>query len=167
MIEVTAYSSNGVILEYYERGICLMSVDFDWLERCIMGRCLSDHEKSLLGIMMTEVRLKTGEAIGIEHESGGVLYLIHSGEGEVFLEWGGECMRLPGITAGAQLGDLASILGGTAKATLIARSDCIAYRIRRQAFDALLASRQALACDMIYGVLTHTANPIRALQLSQ
>ncbi|HXH65001.1 MAG TPA: cyclic nucleotide-binding domain-containing protein [Mariprofundaceae bacterium] len=142
-----------------------MAVDFAWLEQRILGRSLSDREKGLLGIMITELHLPAGQAVCIEPGNGGTLYLLRSGEAEVLLEWGDECLRVPSISEGAQLGDLASLLDESACATLIARDDCVAYRIRRRAFDALLASRQPLACDMVYGVLSCTASAIRELQM--
>jgi CRP/FNR family transcriptional regulator, cyclic AMP receptor protein len=142
-----------------------MAIDFEWMEQRILGRSLSDHEKGLLGIMINELYLPAGQAITIEHEHGGVLYLMRSGEAEVLLEWEGECLRVPSICEGAQLGDLASLLDESACATLIARDDCVAYRIRRRAFDALLTCRQPLACDMAYGVLSCTAGSIRELHM--
>jgi CRP/FNR family cyclic AMP-dependent transcriptional regulator len=142
-----------------------MSVDFTWMEQRILGRSLSDHEKGLLAIMITELKLQAGQAVCIEQDHGGTLYLLRSGEAEVLLEWGDECLRVPRISEGAQLGDLASLLDGATCATLIARDDCVAYRIRRRAFDALLASRQPLACDIVYGVLSRTARAIRELHM--
>jgi CRP/FNR family transcriptional regulator, cyclic AMP receptor protein len=143
-----------------------MSVDFAWMEQRILGRSLSDHEKGLLGIMITELHLQAGQAVCIEQEHGGTLYLLRSGKAEVLLEWGDECLRVPRISEGAQLGDLASLLGGESTcATLIARQDCVAYRIRRRAFDALLACRQPLACDIAYGLLARTARSIRELHM--
>jgi CRP-like cAMP-binding protein len=142
-----------------------MAVDFAWLEQHILGRSLSDREKGLLAIMITELHLPAGRAVCIEPGEGGTLYLLRSGEAELLLEWGGEFLLVPSICEGAQLGDLASLLDESACATLIARDDCVAYRIRRQAFDALLTCRQPLACDMAYGVLSCTAGPIRDLQI--
>lgn len=142
-----------------------MAVDFAWMEQRILGRCLSDHEKGLLAIMISELRLPAGQVVCIDQEHGGILYLLRSGEAELLLEWGDEHLCVPRICEGAQLGDLASLLDETACATLIARQECHAYRIRRQAFDALLACRQPLACDMAYGVLSHTAGTIRELQM--
>lgn len=142
-----------------------MAVDFAWMEQRILGRCLSDHEKGLLAIMISELYLPAGQSVCIDQQRGGTLYLLRSGEAEVLLEWGNEWLLLPRICEGAQLGDLASLLDEATRATLIARRDCHAYRIRRRAFDALLACRQPLACDMAYGVLFHTAGTIRELQM--
>jgi len=143
-----------------------MGIDYDWLQERIFHRLLTEDEKTGLEGFVTIESFPTGCPLVIENEQGGALYLLRRGEVDVVMQFNGETVRLSHAGEGAQLGDMTFLDEKAASATLIARKDCVAYKITRQAFADLLASRQDVARDLLFNTLANMAGTIRQMNFS-
>lgn len=92
------------------------------------------------------------------------LYILTSGEAEVFLETPGEGRRSLGIlAAGNFFGEMGLMTGAPRTATVIARSDVECYRLDKASFEDILHSRPSIAEEITQILVSRRA----ALDLAQ
>jgi len=143
-----------------------MGIDFNWLEEHVFHRTLTEDEKCNLETFITIESFKNGTSMVVENEPAGALYLLRHGEMDVVMQFNGETVHIANAGEGSQLGDMAFLDDATATATLIARGDCIAYKITREAIANLFAFHQEVARDLLFNTLTNMSSNLRELNCS-
>ncbi|MDQ6957629.1 MAG: cyclic nucleotide-binding domain-containing protein [Mariprofundaceae bacterium] len=143
-----------------------MAIDFNWLEEYIFHRTLTEDEKYNLETFITIETFKNGTSIVVENEPAGALYLLRHGEVDVVLQFNGETVHIASAGEGSQLGDMAFLDDATATATLIAKKDCVTYKITRKAIANLFARHQAVARDLLFNTLANMSSNLRELNFS-
>ncbi len=99
------------------------------------------------------ITLESGEALFSQGEEASALYVLQSGEVQVRAASElGEDIVLAMLGPGSVIGELALIDGGPRSATVEAISDCLVYRLEREAFDALREQRRPAAYKVILGL---------------
>lgn len=127
-----------------------MRIDFKWLEEKIFLHALSEQEQTALQSLITIEHFAKGDVIIMQQEAKGKLYLLKSGRVDVVLDFNGENTKLTERGEGAYLGDMSFIDDSEASASVIAKGDCEAYSLQR---DALLASDEGVAKDLMFGMM--------------
>lgn len=141
-------------------------IDFEWLEARVFCRDLTDQEKDSLREMIVVDHFGKGQKIIVANEPGGNLYLLRSGRVDVLLNFNGESIKAADLGEGAQVGDMSFIDDDTASATIVARGNCVAYKITRDALSRLFVFRPSVAKDMMFGMMRQMSRNIRALNES-
>lgn len=92
------------------------------------------------------------------------LFIIVSGEAEVYLEGtGGERRVLNVLTKGDFFGEMSMMTGSPRVATVIARTDVECYRLDKDAFEDVLRERPAIADEVAHVLVTRRAELDSAL----
>jgi len=143
-----------------------MAIDFNWLEKYVFHRTLTEDEKCNLGTLITIESFKNGTSMMVENEPAGALYLLRHGKVDVVMQFNGETVHIANAGEGSQLGDMAFLDDATATATLIAKEDCVAYKITRKAIANLFAAHQEVARDLLCNTLANMSNILRELNFS-
>lgn len=93
------------------------------------------------------------------------LYIIISGEAEVFLEGaGGEKRSLSVLSKGAFFGEMSLMTGSPRVATVVARTDVECYRLDKEAFEEILVARPAIAEEVSHILVARRMQLDSALQ---
>ncbi|MDX8401171.1 MAG: cyclic nucleotide-binding domain-containing protein [Mariprofundaceae bacterium] len=140
-----------------------MNIDFEWLEAQVFQRRLAESERRALEGAITVERFTAGEAILMQNETHGELYLIRSGTVDVLMSFNGEHLKLADCGEGSQIGDMGFLDDRKASASIIAREDCIAYRITRDALSALFVQAQHAARDLTFSMLRDLGTKLRRM----
>jgi CRP/FNR family transcriptional regulator, cyclic AMP receptor protein len=138
-----------------------MAIDFSWLEENIFSRRLTGQEREALQDAISIERFAKGDVVIMQQESGGRLYLLKSGRVDVNLEFNGESLKLADCGEGAQLGDMSFIDDTEASASIIAKEDCIAYRLTRDGLAGLFASHHGVARDIMVSIVKNMSSNLR------
>ncbi len=144
-----------------------MEFDFEWLERKLFARTLTDTEKASFARAAEVVEFAKGETLLMQGVQGDALYLLHSGHVDVLMAFNGQTLRLADVGEGAQIGDMSFLAEEEACATIIARQPCIAYRIRRRDFNALLRHEPTLARDILFGIMSNMSHVLNQMKHRQ
>ncbi len=143
-----------------------MNIDYEWLEKNVFHRTLTEGERLDLDQMIHVETFREGDRIVVQGDAGGVLYVLQSGSVEVVMDFNGETIHIAHLGAGSQVGDMTFLDEENANTTILAKEDCIAYRITRKDLASMLVFRQGVACDLIFNTLTNMAKEIRELNIS-
>jgi len=138
-----------------------MEIDFHWLEEKVFIRSLTGREREALQAAISIERFAKGDVVIMQQETGGRLYLLKSGRVDVVLESNGECLKLADLGEGAQLGDMSFIDDADASASILAKEDCIAYRLTRDALAQLFVSQPIMAKDILFSVMKNMSCNLR------
>ncbi len=93
------------------------------------------------------------------------LYIIISGEAEVFLEGAsGERRLLSVLSKGAFFGEMSLMTGSPRAASVVARTDVECYRLDRAAFEEILLARPAIAEEVSHILVARRMQLDNALQ---
>lgn len=93
------------------------------------------------------------------------LFIIISGEAEVYLEGGGgEKRSLNVLSNGAFFGEMSLMTGSPRVATVVARTDVECYRLDKEAFEEILLARPAIAEEVSHVLATRRVQLDSALQ---
>lgn len=93
------------------------------------------------------------------------LFIIISGEAEVYLEGtGGEKRSLNVLSNGAFFGEMSLMTGSPRVATVIARTDVECYRLDKEAFEEILLARPSIAEEVSHVLVARRLQLDSALQ---
>lgn len=117
-------------------------------------------------------KVEAGHALIRQEESSECLYFIESGRVTAQLELdGNRHLRLRTMGAGTVVGEVGLFLGGKRTASVVADTDCSAYRLDRAALERMQTEKPALSLALHQFVirllaerLTTTSNMLRGLQ---
>ncbi len=114
---------------------------------------LTDAELRLAAEGLTFAPFAAGDTITRQGAEAHWLYLLVSGEAEVFVEHErGDRSPIGALTAPAFFGEMSLMTGAPRAATVVARTDCECYRLDRATFGRIIKARPELA-EMITPVL--------------
>ncbi|MBL0142506.1 MAG: mechanosensitive ion channel [Betaproteobacteria bacterium] len=109
---------------------------------------LSDEERSELAEHLVDAPFVKGDTITRQGAVAHWLYLVVSGEADVWHEVGGERTHVATLTSGNLFGEMGMMTGEPRRATITARSDVGCYRLDKTGFEKVLRSRPDIAGEI-------------------
>lgn len=127
-----------------------MCPEADLLKEVPLFHLLDDHERTELAGQLDVVGFDRGETIFNYGDPGDAIYVISSGEVEVFFKNDtGERIVLEVATRGDFFGELSMLDNGTRSASVVATQETQALRLDRIDLEKFLALRPSAAMDML------------------
>jgi uncharacterized membrane protein len=127
-----------------------MRPEADLLKEVSFFHFLDDAERSALAERLTLVPFRSGESIFQIGEPGDALYVIRSGEAEVFFKNDtGERIILEIARRGDFFGELSLLDGGSRSASVVATQDTEALRLDRADLSQFLQAHPLAAMDLL------------------
>lgn len=111
-------------------------------------RTLSDAEKTTLAQHLVYSPFIKGDTIIRQGADTHWLYIIISGEAEVWLEAENERRQLSTLGAGSVVGEMSLLTGELRHATVIAKTDVDSYQMDRAGFEKIMRDRPAIAEEL-------------------
>jgi small-conductance mechanosensitive channel/CRP-like cAMP-binding protein len=118
------------------------------IRRVDLFRNLSEEELKTLAHHLTHAPFVKGDVITHQGAHAHWLYILVSGEAEVWLEEEGERRLLSTVPAGNVIGEMGLLTGEPRRATVIARTDIDCYRLDKEGLVEIMKSRPAIAEEM-------------------
>ena len=109
---------------------------------------LSDAERSELAEHLVYAPFVKGDTITRQGSVAHWLYLVVSGEADVWIEADGERTHVATLIPGNVFGEMGLMTGEPRRATITARSDIECYRLDKAGFESVLRSRPDIAGEM-------------------
>jgi small-conductance mechanosensitive channel len=109
---------------------------------------LSDAERAEVAEHLVNAPFVKGDTITRQGAVAHWLYLIVSGEADVWHEAGGERTHVATLLAGNVFGEMGMMTGEPRRATIVARTDVQCYRLDKAGFEKVLRSRPDIAEEM-------------------
>lgn len=109
---------------------------------------LSQQERESLAESLVHTPFVHGDTITRQGSVAHWLYMIISGEADVWAENEGLRTRVATLKAGSVVGEMGLMTGEPRRATVTARTDVECYRLDKDALRELLASREDIAEEM-------------------
>lgn len=122
------------------------------LARVDLFAALSEAERGELAEHLVYAPFVKGDTITRQGAVAHWLYLVVSGEADVWVEAGGERTHVATLIPGSVFGEMGLMTGEPRRATITARSDIECYRLDKAGFEKVLRSRPDIAGD-ISGIL--------------
>jgi uncharacterized membrane protein len=127
-----------------------MCPEADLLKEVPLFQFLDEAERAALANQLEVVRYAAGENVMFIGEPGDALYLVRSGEAEVFVKNDtGERIVLEVVRCGDFFGELSLLDGGARSASVLATQDTEALRLNRAHLDSFLRSHPQAAMDLL------------------
>lgn len=127
-----------------------MSPEADLLKEVPLFHLLDDHERTELAAQLDVVHFAAGETIFNYGDPGAAIFVISSGEVEVFLKNDtGERVVLEVATRGDFFGELSMLDEGTRSASVVATQDTETLRLDRPDLEKFLQLRPQAAMDLL------------------
>lgn len=127
-----------------------MSPEADLLKEVPLFQFLDDNERNELAAQLDVVEFEPGQTIFNYGDPGHAIYVISSGEVEVFFKNDtGERIVLEVATRGDFFGELSMIDSGTRSASVIATQPTKALRLDRSDLEKFLTLRPSAAMDIL------------------
>ena len=127
-----------------------MKPDAELLKEVSLFQFLDDQERAELADQLELVRFRAGQTIFQISDPGDSLYLIRSGEVEVFFKnHTGERIILEVVGGGGFIGELSLLDHGARSASVIATQDTETLRLNRSHLEKFLALRPQAAMDLL------------------
>jgi uncharacterized membrane protein len=127
-----------------------MCPEADLLKEVPLFELLDDNERAELAAQLEVVNFAAGEAVFNYGEPGDALYVISTGEVEVFFKNDtGERIVLEVATRGDFFGELSMLDNGTRTASVLAIAETSALRLDRTGLAKFLGLRPQAAMDML------------------
>ena len=135
----------------------------DMLSHVDLFSTLSEVEKKILAAHLVHAPFVRGEVITRQGDYADWLYLIISGEVEVWLESGAEKRLLATLLRGNVFGEMGLMAGEPRGATVMAKSDCECYRLDKAGLEAIIRARPSIADEIsrIYVARTAELDQVR------
>lgn len=136
-----------------------MKPESDLLKEVSLFQLLGDEERVELAGQLELERFRAGQTLFNIGDPGEALYLVRSGEVEVFFKnHTGERIVLEVVTAGGFFGELSLLDRGSRSASVIATQDTETLRLNRSELEKFIVSRPQAAM----GLLTAMSRRLRA-----
>lgn len=118
----------------------------DVLHRVDLFNTLLEEEVTEIAEWLVYTPFAKGDIITRQGETAHWLYILVSGEADVFLELaGGGRRRIDTLQGGHFVGEMGLMTGAPRSATVIARTEMLSYRLDKESFQKVLDKRPALA----------------------
>jgi CRP-like cAMP-binding protein/small-conductance mechanosensitive channel len=110
---------------------------------------MTDEELTTLAGRLKFAQFAKGEIISRQGATAHWLYIVVSGEAEVYLETQGGARRtLRNLGRGSFFGEMGLMTGAARSATVMAKTDVECYRVDKEMFEEILRARPAIAEGM-------------------
>ncbi|MEY2485907.1 MAG: family transcriptional regulator, cyclic receptor protein [Verrucomicrobiota bacterium] len=130
-----------------------MRPEADLLKEVPLFHLLDDHERSELAARLEVVSFAVGETVFSYGEPGDAIYVVGSGEVEVFFKNDtGERVVLEVATRGDFFGELSMLDNGTRSASVVATQATQAFRLDRTDLEKFLQLRPTAAMDLLAAI---------------
>ena len=130
-----------------------MCPEADLLKEVPLFQLLDDHERTELAGQLDLVSFAPGEVIFEYGEPGDAIFVISSGEVEVFFKNDtGERVVLEVATRGDFFGELSMLDQGTRSASVVATQSTQAFRLDRPDLERFLHLRPSAAMDLLAAI---------------
>lgn len=127
-----------------------MSTNIELLAEVPFFQLLDDQERAALADSLELVKLSAGQALFNYGDPGDSLYIVRSGEVEIFFKNDtGERVVLEIASPGDFFGELSLLDSGARSASAVATQDLEALRLDRDDLDRFLRSHPAAALDLL------------------
>lgn len=127
-----------------------MHPESELLKGVALFQFLDDHERADLASQLEIIRFAAGETVFQVGDPGESLFLIRSGEVEVFFKNDtGERIVLERVVAGGFIGEISLLDSGPRSASVIATEDTEALRLNRASLEQFLRLRPQAAMDLL------------------
>ena len=127
-----------------------MNPEADLLKEVPLFHLLDDHERTELAAQLDVVHFAAGQTIYNYGDPGDAIFVISSGEAEVFFKNDtGERIVLEIATRGDFFGELSMLDNGTRSASVLATQDTDALRLDRGDLEKFLQLRPQAAMDLL------------------
>ena len=127
-----------------------MSAEADLLKEVPLFHLLDEHERTELAGQLDVVHFAAGQSIYNYGDPGDAIFVISSGEAEVFFKNDtGERIVLEIATRGDFFGELSMLDSGTRSASVVATQDTDALRLDRPDLEKFLQLRPQAAMDLL------------------
>lgn len=120
----------------------------DALSRVDLFSALSEDERAALAEHLAHAPFVAGDVITRQGAVAHWLYLIMSGEADVWVESERDRTFIRTLSAGQVFGEMGLMTGQPRAATVTARTDLECYRIDKAGFESILRSRPDIAASM-------------------
>jgi CRP/FNR family cyclic AMP-dependent transcriptional regulator len=146
-----------------------MSTDSEMLAEVPLFAQLSESERALLAERIDVITVEAGTTLFHHGDPGGTLYVIRSGEVELFFKNDtGERITLETVGAGQFFGDISLLDGGARTSAALVKERLVALEVDRGDLEALIQVSPASALHLLaatgqrlrntVGLLRHTAS---------
>lgn len=126
---------------------------------------LTDDEVKSLAERMVYAPFARGDVITRQGAVAHWLYLLVSGEAEVWLEFDGQPRHLLNVlSAGSVFGERGMLTGEPRRATVTARNDVVCYRLDKAGFQTIIQSRPEIAEALSHVLVEHEAAFVDAMK---
>jgi CRP/FNR family cyclic AMP-dependent transcriptional regulator len=127
-----------------------MSTAVELLAEVALFQSLDDDERVALAANLEEVRFAKGQMIFQYGEPGESLYIVQSGEAEVFIKDNtGNRMVLEVLSRGKYFGEVSLLDKGARTASVVTTEDLQALRLKRENLESFLLKYPAAAIDIL------------------
>lgn len=127
-----------------------MKAEGDLLADVTLFQFLDAEERTALAAKMESVRYSKGEIIFRDGDPGDAMYLVESGEAEVFFKNDtGECLVLEVARRGSYFGELSLLDHGSRSASVRVTQNLTALRLNREQLDTFLRAHPQAALDLL------------------
>jgi len=134
------------------------------LRKVELFRQMTDEELTVLAERLKFSQFATGDVISKQGATAHWLYIVVSGEAEVYLELpGGGRHVLRVLGKGSFFGEMGLMTGARRSATVMAKNDVECYRLDKEMFEEILRARPAIAEGMAQVMATRKAEQDIAL----
>jgi small-conductance mechanosensitive channel/CRP-like cAMP-binding protein len=123
----------------------------------------SEAERKALAERLVYAPFARGDVITRQGATAHWLYILVSGEAEVWFEQEGERRQLTTLPAGSIFGEMGMLTGEPRRATVLAQSDVECYRLDKDGFEEVIRLRPGIAEEMA-AILTERNMQIENLQ---
>lgn len=125
---------------------------------------LDDDERHLMAQALRHTPFARGAVMTRQGAVAHWLYLLVQGEADVWFESAGQERRhLSTLLAGSVFGEMGLMTGQPRKATVLARTNAVCYRLDKDSFEKILQRRPQLA-DEFASILTQRSQQLVAME---
>ncbi|HET9580979.1 MAG TPA: mechanosensitive ion channel family protein [Usitatibacter sp.] len=117
----------------------------DALSRVELFASLTAAERATLAAHLVYAPFVAGDVMTHQGAAAHWLYLVISGEAEVWREGGGARQLVSVLEPGSVFGEMALMTGEPRRATVVARTDVVCYRLDKPGFETVLQARPDVA----------------------
>ncbi len=141
-----------------------MGINFNWLEDNFFKRPLTEDEKELLQ-GLTEHRHRQSERIITQGTDGGNLFILYAGKVSVEVTRDAVRTHLVDIEEGSVFGEMSFLSGGLTRADVIAKENCVVYRLKKELFEKIMEQNKELAYALFQSMLGASTHAVIDLEL--
>jgi SulP family sulfate permease len=139
------------------------------LDETLVGEGLDTDELGIVAGMLTERRLRKGEAVFRSGDPGDAMFVLMQGQIGIWLppKGGGDTLsegrRLVSYAPGVVFGEMGLLAGMARSADAIAEADAVVLELSREHYDRLSGEQPALLGKLLLNISLLLASRVRAL----